>query len=135
MPGGSRPCILIVEDEPLVADGLRGIMDELDLGTCQVAQSVQEAVSAAYEWQPLLIIMDLQLRGIGDGVDAAQQIHQNLNSPIIFTTGDTTPAALRRMFQDRPSAILKKPFSVDELKRAIRSALRQAAEEGTEEPG
>ena len=56
MPGGSRPCILIVEDEPLVADGLRGIMDELDLGTCQVAQSVQEAVSAAYEWQPLLII-------------------------------------------------------------------------------
>ena len=68
-------------------------------------------------------------------LDAAQQIHQNLNSPIIFTTGDTAPAALRRMFEDRPSAILKKPFSVDELKRAIRSALRQAAEEGTEEPG
>ena len=41
-------CILIVEDEPLVAEGLREVMDELDLGTCQVAQSVDEAVRTAW---------------------------------------------------------------------------------------
>jgi two-component system, response regulator PdtaR len=123
-------CILIVEDEPLVADGLRGILDELGLGTCQVAQSVQAAVSAARANRPLLIVMDLQLSGIGDGVDAAQQIHEEQDCPIIFTTGNTAPSALQRICEDRPSAILKKPFSAEELKRAVVSALRTTAEQG-----
>ena len=127
-----HPCILIVEDECLVAEGLREIVDELDLGTCQVAQSVDEAVRAAERHKPLLIIMDLQLRGIGDGVDAALAIHDHLDCPIIFTTGNTAPSALRRIYADRPSAILKKPFSVTELKQAIHSALRQVADEGSE---
>jgi two-component system, response regulator PdtaR len=121
-------CILIVEDEPLVAEGLREVMDELDLGTCQVAQSVDEAVRTALKHNPLLIIMDLQLRGIGDGVDAAIEIHNHLDCPIIFTTGNTAPSALLRIFDDRPSSILKKPYSVVELKQALRLALRQAAE-------
>jgi two-component system, response regulator PdtaR len=85
-------------------------MEELDLGTCQVAQSVDEAIRAAERHKPLLIIMDLQLRGFGDGVDAAIEIHEHLDCPIIFTTGDTSKSALVRMFDDRPSAILKNHF-------------------------
>ena len=127
-------CILIVEDEKLVADGLRGILDELDLGTCQVAQTVDEAVSAAQRYKPLLIIMDLQLRGLGDGVDAARQIHKQLDCPIIYTTGNTAPSALRRILEDRPSVILKKPFSVIDLKLAILAVLREQAEGAVPSP-
>jgi two-component system, response regulator PdtaR len=123
-----HPCILIVEDERLVADGLREVLDELDLGTCQVAQTVEEAVSAADRYNPLLIIMDLQLRGSGDGVDAAQQIHDHLDCPIIFTTANTAPSALTRILEDRPSVILKKPFAVIDLKLAILAVLRELAE-------
>ena len=68
-----HPCVLIVEDERLVAEGLTGILNELDLGTCKVARTVDEAVKAAKEHQPLLVIMDLQLKGNGDGVDAAKR--------------------------------------------------------------
>jgi two-component system, response regulator PdtaR len=123
------PCILIVEDEPLVADGLRGVLEEIGLGTCHVAQSVGDAIRAAEQHKPLLIIMDLQLRGIGDGVDAAIAIHKHMNCPIIFTTADTSKSALQRMFEDKPSAILKKPFSVGVLKRAVLTSLRQALEQ------
>ena len=124
-----HPCILVVEDERLVADGLTGLLRELDLGTCQVARTFEEAVRAAEEHTPLLIIMDLQLRGNGDGVDAAKKIHEHLDCPIIFTTGDTAPSALLRIFEDKPSAVLRKPFSADDLLRAIRTALRERVDE------
>ena len=123
-----HPCILVVQDERMVANALTGLLTELDLGTCQVARSFEEAVRAA-EHTPLLIIMDLQLRGNGDGVDAAKKIHEQLDCPIIFTTGDTAPSALLRIFEDKPSAVLRKPFSADDLLRAIRTALRETVDE------
>ena len=124
-----HPCILIVEDERMVADALAGLLSELDLGTCQVARNFEEAVRAAEKHPPLLIIMDLQLRGGGDGVDAAKKIHEQLDCPIIFTTGNTAPSALLRIFEDKPSAVLKKPFSPKDLMRAIQTALRETVEE------
>jgi CheY-like chemotaxis protein len=130
--------ILIVEDEPLVADGLRGVLEEIGLHTCHVAQSVDDAIRSAEMHKPLLIIMDLQLRGVGDGVDAAIAIHKHMDCPIIFTTADTSESALQRMFEDRPSAILKKPFSVAVLKRAVLTSLRQSLEQeldGANAPG
>ena len=122
MPDGS--CVLIVEDEYLIAAAVRQIMHELKLGLSHVAQTVEDAIKAAKEYKPLLIIMDLELKGNGDGVDAAIRIHKDQSCPIIFTTGHSGPAALQRIFQDHPTAIVKKPFSAEELKRAIRTALQ-----------
>ena len=96
MPDGS--CVLIVEDEYMIAAAVRQIMHELKLGLSHVAQTVEDAIKAAKEYKPLLIIMDLELKGHGDGVDAAIRIHEDQSCPIIFTTGHSGPAALQRIF-------------------------------------
>jgi two-component system, response regulator PdtaR len=116
-------CILIVEDEHPIADALQHIVHDLGLGVCHVAATVDEAVKAAKQHRPLLVIMDLELKGQGDGVDAAKRIHEDQGCPIIFTTGHTEAAALQRILQDNPAAVLKKPFSAEELMSVVWSTL------------
>ena len=114
-----KECILIVEDNGLVADALKLWLQEFGYSTCHIATTAQEAIEAAAAYRPVLTFMDLKLGGNGDGVDAAKQIHTIHGCAIIFLTGDTRPEATHRMLEDRPAAILKKPFSEAELKRAL----------------
>jgi CheY-like chemotaxis protein len=120
-------CILIVEDDPIVAHALRLWLYEFGYPTSHVASSVQEAIEAAAAHRPILIFMDLRLNGPGDGVHAAEQIHEIHDCPIIFLTADMRPAAFRRMLRDKPAAILRKPFSPEALTNALREALKRNA--------
>ena len=118
-------CILIVEDCDLVAQALRTFVKDLGIGRSCHARTVGEAVALASRHRPLLILMDLELEGIGDGVDAAERIHADQNCPIIFLTGNTAPTAMRRIFHGQPAAVLKKPFSAEALERSIQDALKR----------
>jgi two-component system, response regulator PdtaR len=125
IPMKHNPCILIVEDDYLVADALTIVVEDLGFGTCEIARTVQEAVDAANAHHPILVLMDLELEGNGDGVDAATQIHATHDCPIIFLTANINPSAKRRILEDKPAAVLTKPFSAQELKRVMRNTLRR----------
>jgi hypothetical protein len=56
----------------------------------------------------------------------AKQIHAVHECPIIFLTGDMRPEAVQRMLEDRPAAVLNKPFSEADLKRALAKVLHVA---------
>src|SRR5215813_6954529 len=61
--------ILVVDDHPMVRDGLsRLISQHGDLTCCGEAGSVAEAMAAVAGQKPDLVILDLRLKG-GDGLD------------------------------------------------------------------
>ena len=115
---------LIVEDEFLIAEGLRAQLDAMDVDVCGIASTAEDAVALAMVHRPDFVLMDVRLDSERDGVDAALDIHATLNSPVIFVTGSREQATIDRIALDHAAATLFKPISHVQLKRTIDAALR-----------
>ncbi len=114
---------LIVEDEFLIAEGLRVQLEAIGLDVCDVATTAEEAVALADRHQPDLVLMDVRLGGDKDGVDAAMEIHANMKTPVIFLTGSREDMTIARINEDHPAGVLFKPVSPLQLKRTIEAVL------------
>jgi len=110
---------LIVEDEFLIAEGLRVQLDAIGMQVCGIAATAEEAIDLAIEHRPDIVLMDVRLRGERDGVDAALEIHDSVGSQVIFVTGSREQSTIDRIEKDHAAATLFKPVSAIQLKRTI----------------
>jgi len=117
--------VLIVDDEALIVMALQMQVEEMGLTVCDVAATAVDAIAMARRHRPAVVLMDMRLRGEGDGVDAALAIYESVGSKVIFVTGSREPATIERINLDHPSAILFKPVSQEELADAIAAARAQ----------
>lgn len=102
----------------LIAMGLETDVQELGHEVCGVVRTAEEAVELARTARPDLILMDVRLAGCADGVDAANQIHQEGTCRhVIFVTGSVE--AQKRVREDHPSDLLFKPVTQDDLSTAF----------------
>lgn len=123
------PNILVVEDENLVAMDLQARLEELGFRVSAVVPSGEEAVRTAQESPPDAVLMDIKLRGRMDGIEAAQQIRDITDVPIIYLTAYSEETLLQRAKLTGPYAYLIKPFVTRELKMALELALARHASE------
>jgi len=114
---------LIVEDEFLIAEGLRVQLETIGLEVCGVATTADEAVALNEQHRPDLVLMDVRLGGARDGVDAAMEIHETTRTPVIFLTGSREDMTIARINKDHPAGILFKPISPLQLQRTIQSVI------------
>jgi len=117
--------ILVVEDEAIVA---RDIVRQLEhFGHHVVAETSrgEEAVELASKLRPDLVLMDIQLAGWLDGIEAAQAIRRESAVPVVFLTAFAAEAVLQRAKQASPFGYLVKPFDPQQLETAIEIALHQ----------
>ena len=70
----SKPAILIVEDEAIVAADLAGKLQRLGYEVAETAAQGEEAVALAGRLRPQLVLMDIRLQGPMDGIEAAEAI-------------------------------------------------------------
>ena len=120
--------VLIVEDEHLIALGLAARIEDMGLDVCGTADTADDAVAQAHRHRPAVILMDMRLRGIKDGVDAAQAIHESVGSKIIFVTGSREQKTIDRIGLDHPFATLFKPVSDGALEIKVSEAMRAAGQ-------
>jgi signal transduction histidine kinase len=126
--------ILIVEDESIIALYIKRSLLEAGYGVVAIAVSGEEAVESAAIYQPDLILMDIRLRGSIDGIEAARQIGEQSNVPIVFLTAHTDRDMLNRAKVTDPFGYLIKPFDNHNLIITIEIALaRFSAEEAIRE--
>lgn len=118
-----QDCVLVVDDEVLIADLWCMVLEDMGIVVCGVAPSADEAVALAETHRPRLVLMDLRLKGGGDGVDAALRIGASVGSKMIFITGSKEPSALDRIRTCEPTAILFKPILDWQLQSAVTDAL------------
>jgi DNA-binding NarL/FixJ family response regulator len=60
----SRARVLLVDDHPLVRQGLRGLIDDApDLTVCGEAEDVDGAIEAVARFAPHIVLVDLGLKG------------------------------------------------------------------------
>jgi PAS domain S-box-containing protein len=129
VPPPTRRRILVVEDEALVAADLEERLEVLGFEVCGVADSCEGAIADANALQPDLVLMDINLIGPRDGIDAAIEIHETSNIPVIFLTAYADDATLARIRPADPFGYIVKPFAERELKATLEVAFfRKQAE-------
>ena len=120
---GLNDSVLIVEDEFLIACGLKLQVEDIGLQVCAIAGSADDAIAQAQLHRPMLVLMDMRLDGDKDGVDAALAINETVGSKVIFITGSREPGTMDRIRMDHPSGVLIKPISDTQLRTAIDAAI------------
>ena len=120
--------VLIVEDEIFVAWHLESLVHDLDYSVCGMLPDGEGAVAKAEALGADVILMDINLKGQIDGVEAARRIRETFDAPIIFITAYSDPKTLGRIQNAVPGAtVLAKPVAVGRLRMAIADALKDAA--------
>ena len=120
---GKKLKILVVEDERIVARDLQVRLTNLGYSLTGTASSKQEAILSAERERPDLVLMDIRLKGIPDGIDAAQELRSTFNLPVIYLTGHSDTATLARARTTEPFGYILKPFENRELVAAIETAV------------
>jgi len=115
--------ILVVEDERILAIGIKRKLESLGYTVTGIASSGEEAIEKSGQTEPDLILMDIVLKGDMDGIEAVQQIINLYNIPVIYLTAYADDEIMERAMVTEPYGYLLKPFNVNELKANIKMAL------------
>lgn len=122
-PGESTPLsILIVEDEAIVADDLKVTLMDLGYTVTGTVKSGEAALETIGRVRPGLILMDIHLAGVMDGVDTAAEIRRRWGIAVIYLSAYADPGLLERARHTEPYGYLVKPFDERELHSVIEMA-------------
>jgi len=112
------PKILVVEDENIVAMDLRTTLTRLGYEVVDTVGTGPQAIEQVERREPDLVLMDIQLRGAMDGIEAADRI-RHLDVPVVYLTAFSDDATLRRARETEPFGYVLKPFDDRELQIVI----------------
>ena len=115
--------ILIVEDEAIVAEDLKMAITDAGYDVVGCATTAEDAVNAAIELKPDLILMDIVLFGHKNGIDASYEIKKKRDIPIIFLTAYSDSELIGRAKNVEPYAYIVKPFQERQLFASIEMAM------------
>ncbi|GEM_PF-602471 len=115
--------ILIVEDEPVSAMTLSRSLKNLEYEVVGTVTSGEACVRMAEESKPDLVIMDINLAGKTDGIEAADRIRSRFDIPVVYLTGYGEKGILERAKKTEPYGYLGKPVSPFEMRGTIETAL------------
>jgi two-component system catabolic regulation response regulator CreB len=121
----SKPLILIVEDEPGIADTLQYALrtDGFEPAWCASAEAALTAVGTR---TPALVILDVGLPDMS-GFELFKRLRERIDVPVVFLTarGDEIDRVVG--LELGADDYVSKPFSPRELVARVRSVLRRSA--------
>lgn len=111
--------VLIVEDECIISILIEKLVQKLGYDVVGKVETGEDAVVAAIKLKPDIILMDIQLSGLLDGIQATHQIKENTNVSVIFVTGNSDLSTRERAMKTNPDAYLIKPVDMSTLKKHL----------------
>ena len=115
--------ILIVEDEVLVAENIKRCLMKNGYTVSSVAATGNDAIKQAKGDKPDLVLMDIVLKGEMDGIEAAEQIHDQFDIPVIYLTAYSDKRTFKRAKITEPFGYITKPFDEKQLVLTMEMAL------------
>jgi signal transduction histidine kinase len=115
--------ILVVEDEGIVGLDIQSKLEAMGYDVPSVVSTAADAISAAERMRPDLVLMDIQLEGDMDGVDAARRIGDDYEIPVVYLTAYSDETTLARAKTAQTFGYLLKPFEERELYTTVEIAL------------
>jgi CheY-like chemotaxis protein len=119
----SRARILLVEDEILTALDIEYIVQQLGYDVCGVVSSAPEAIQAAQDLHPDLVLMDIRLAHGTDGIQAAGEIRTRFGIASLYLSAHTDAATLTRAQATQPLGFIAKPYTQAQLETTLKAAI------------
>lgn len=112
--------VLIVDDHPMVAEGIQSILESYDdIAVVGTVRDGRSAVSRAKELTPDVILMDLNMPGLG-GLPATEMILEALpNTRVLILSMHDNPEYISSALSHGAQGYLLKDVPTDEIKTAI----------------
>ncbi|MEN6611481.1 MAG: response regulator [Methanoregulaceae archaeon] len=118
-----RHAILIVEDERIVAEDLKEVLQHLGYDVPAIIISGEQAIEKSGELHPDLVLMDIFLAGEMNGITAAQAIRDQFGIPVIYLTAYADKEIMAKAKVTEPYGYILKPYDERELHSTIEIAL------------
>ncbi|GAA3688227.1 response regulator transcription factor [Nonomuraea antimicrobica] len=118
--------ILLAEDQHVIRSALVTLLNlEPDLEVVAAVQSGDEAVAAAPAHRPDVAVLDIDMPGTIDGLDAAAEIRARLpGCRTLMLTGYGRPGHLRRALAAQVDGFVLKTAPPEEVTAAIRKVVQ-----------
>lgn len=113
--------VLIIEDELLIAFELENLMTKLGHRVTSVVRTHRMAVKKARIQRPWLILADVHLADGSSGIDAVNEIIEEIDVPVVFITA--YPERLLTGLCPEPTFLVTKPFRTEEVQAVVGQAL------------
>jgi CheY-like chemotaxis protein len=111
--------ILIVEDEPLIAESVSTVLRDAGYEITGVAADEPSAVRQANRDLPDFVVMDIKLANNSDGVEIPRRLQYRGSIPILFTSAYLDQQTMERAATTNPVGFLRKPYSPQALLLAV----------------
>jgi DNA-binding NarL/FixJ family response regulator len=111
--------VVLVENEALLRLAAEEMLLELGHEIVGWANRARIAIAETERTRPDLVLMDIQLDGPRDGVEAAHEIRNKFGIASLFMTGSTDTNTYQRALRTQPLGYLHKPFLLPELRSAL----------------
>lgn len=118
--------ILIVEDEAVIAEHLKMLLENNGIDQIELAYSKESALKAFKNYKPDLIFLDIHMENEMDGIELANHINEHHQIPFIFVTAHSDNAIIKKATQTKPAAYITKPFKNADIIAAINIAINNS---------
>lgn len=108
--------ILVVEDESIIAEDIQNKLKKFGYAVLASVSSGEEAIQKVADTHPDLVLIDIKLKGIIDGVETAKKIYNFFDIPVIYLTDYIDKDTLKDSQITAPFCYIIKPFEERDLK-------------------
>jgi two-component system response regulator LytT len=115
--------ILIVEDEIIIAEDLKSILEDYGYECAGIALNYTEAINVLEKTEVDIALLDINLGGRKTGIDVAGYIRENHNIPLIFISSNSDPISVKATQTVKPNGYIVKPFKKENIFASIETSL------------
>lgn len=118
--------VIVAEDDPIMGSVIHVTLEAVGHEVIAVVATGEEALTLALSADPEVVVMDVNLAGRMNGIEAARRMRRRLDCQVIFHTATTDPGHWGRMAAIRDASVVTRPGDIGRLVDAV-SAGREAA--------
>jgi DNA-binding LytR/AlgR family response regulator len=118
--------VLIVEDELIIAENIRSILNQGGYDNVLIAEDVDTALTALDLSDITLVVTDIAMGEGRNGIQLGEIIQAKYRIPFIYITSHASADIVGKAKHTRPSAYIIKPFKKEDVLVAVELALFEA---------
>lgn len=121
--------ILIVEDEPLIAEDIRHFLGNINYSVAGIAHTSIRALDYLATRNPDAVLLDISIKGDMDGIQIGEIINAKYQIPFIYLTSHSDEATIARAKHTLPYGYIVKPFDERDLLTSLEMAIFRHAQQ------
>ena len=128
--------IIAVEDEPIFANAIRRIVEELGYDLVGITDNAEEMMRFFVSLKPDLALLDIHIKGSMNGIEVAKKMTNSIFAvPIIFITSYADRHIFEAAKEANPYAYIIKPINPQLLQHTIELAISRYSKPNHQEDG